>query len=212
MIWEENPIIFGNTHNISPISNQLAEIRWGHFFWGEHPSQFNDPKKDTTYVSHEKKNLITFHYTGWLIGILIMVYYNPLYNPTNQGFFHCSCGFKTNTDSNFTHVTNPMRVIFCGKNWSLKITKLLEDCNLVIFENVSPRIHLQQLSAQLINMLLSPRGSIYSWWEIATYSRKTQVMLSMVFSFAQGLGVNMKDWNTRFSLGDVITLDQWSNA
>ena len=46
------------------------------------------------HVSHEKKPP-TFHYTGWLIGILIMVYYNPyitgqynpLYNPTNQGFF-----------------------------------------------------------------------------------------------------------------------------
>ena len=47
-----------------------------------------------------EKNHPTFHYTGWLIGILIMVYYNPLYNwvgfhplynPTNQGpFFHCS--------------------------------------------------------------------------------------------------------------------------
>ena len=49
-------------------------------------------------MSHEKKTP-TFHYTGWLIGILLMVYYNalynwvvchPLYNPTNQGFFHCS--------------------------------------------------------------------------------------------------------------------------
>ncbi len=28
------------------------------------------------YVSHEK-NPPTFHYTGWLIGILTMVYYNP---------------------------------------------------------------------------------------------------------------------------------------
>ena len=27
-------------------------------------------------LSHEK-TLTTFHYTGWLIGILIMVYYNP---------------------------------------------------------------------------------------------------------------------------------------
>ena len=44
------------------------------------------------------QTLTTFHYTGWLIGILVMVYYNPyitgwynlLYNPTNQGFFHCS--------------------------------------------------------------------------------------------------------------------------
>ena len=29
------------------------------------------------HVSHEKKTLFTFHYTGWLIGILIMGYYNP---------------------------------------------------------------------------------------------------------------------------------------
>ena len=28
------------------------------------------------HLSHEK-NPPTFHYTGWLIGILIMVYYNP---------------------------------------------------------------------------------------------------------------------------------------
>ena len=49
-------------------------------------------------VSHQK-NPPTFQYTGWLIGILILVYYNPhitgqynpLYNLTNQGFFHCSC-------------------------------------------------------------------------------------------------------------------------
>ena len=27
-------------------------------------------------LSHEK-NLITFHYTGWLIGILIVAYHNP---------------------------------------------------------------------------------------------------------------------------------------
>ena len=45
-------------------------------------------------VSHEK-NPLSFCYTGWIIGILVMVYYNPyitgeynpLYNPTNQGFF-----------------------------------------------------------------------------------------------------------------------------
>ena len=32
-----------------------------------------------TQQSHEKKPP-TFYYTGWLIGILIMVYYNALYN------------------------------------------------------------------------------------------------------------------------------------
>ena len=48
-----------------------------------------------------KKNPPTFHYTGWLIGILILAYYNPhivgqynpLYQTTNQGFQHCSSGF-----------------------------------------------------------------------------------------------------------------------
>ena len=50
-------------------------------------------------MSHEK-NPLTFHYTACLIGILIMVHYNalynwigfhPLYQTTNQGpFFHCS--------------------------------------------------------------------------------------------------------------------------
>ena len=29
-----------------------------------------------THMSHEK-NPLTFHYTGWLIAILIMAYYNP---------------------------------------------------------------------------------------------------------------------------------------
>ena len=30
-----------------------------------------------TQLSHEKKKLITFHYNGWLIGILVLAYYNP---------------------------------------------------------------------------------------------------------------------------------------
>ena len=41
---------------------------------------------------------MTFHYTGWLKGLLIMAYYNnpyitgrhnPLYKTTNQGFENC---------------------------------------------------------------------------------------------------------------------------
>ena len=51
----------------------------------------NEPQKKTGYFP--------LNYTGWFIGILIMAYYNPyvtgvvchpLYNPTNQGLFHCS--------------------------------------------------------------------------------------------------------------------------
>ena len=50
-----------------------------------------EPRKKNTLI-------ITFHYTGWLIGILILAYYNPyltgqykpLYTLNNQGFFHGS--------------------------------------------------------------------------------------------------------------------------
>ena len=114
---------------------------------------------------------------------------------------------------------DPMRVIFFwqpedfrGKNWSLKIIKLLEDWAIWWYLKM---FHPEYICSSWVPSwstcfsLLG--GSIYSWWEIATYSRKTQVILSMVFSFAQGLWVHMKDWNTRFSLGDVIPLDQWSN-
>ncbi len=41
-----------------------------------HTSQWSSYSLLKTLVSHEK-NLPTFHYTGWLIGILIMAYYNP---------------------------------------------------------------------------------------------------------------------------------------
>lgn len=52
--------------------------------------------------SHRKGNGLTFHYTGFLLGILIMVYrvyynphttgyYNQIYTPNNQDVFHCSC-------------------------------------------------------------------------------------------------------------------------
>ena len=52
------------------------------------------PHLSSIQMSHEKK-LITFHYTGCLIRILTMAYYNPsiigyynpLYNLNNQGFF-----------------------------------------------------------------------------------------------------------------------------
>ena len=42
--------------------------------WSESSARFHYCQLQ---VSHEKKKPLTFHYTGWLIGILIMVYYNP---------------------------------------------------------------------------------------------------------------------------------------
>ena len=49
---------------------------WGFFpyFW-KHPYIYiyTYPKQP----GERRKNPFTFHYTGWLIGIFIMVYYNP---------------------------------------------------------------------------------------------------------------------------------------
>ena len=56
-----------------PFPQQFAQSRnpWERFelYIGDYTSQL--------YTWATKKTLITFHYTGWLIGILIMVYYNP---------------------------------------------------------------------------------------------------------------------------------------
>ena len=64
---------------------------WGKVTWKKHWR---------SQLSHEKKPGPTFHYTGWLIGILISwfiknspynwVVFHPLYQTTNQGLFHCS--------------------------------------------------------------------------------------------------------------------------
>ena len=60
------------------------------------------------------KTLITFHYTGWFIGILLMAYdnpyiigwYNPLYTLNQEDFFRGSCGV-TNLQFH-THTISPM--------------------------------------------------------------------------------------------------------
>ena len=48
-------------------------------FWGPSLLNFRNVPSEIFHVRHEKK-LITFHYTSWLIGILLTVYYN-LYIP-----------------------------------------------------------------------------------------------------------------------------------
>ena len=80
------------------------------------------PLKNKGHLSHEKKRKPpTFHDTGWSIGILITVYYNPynnwgmkfhpLYNQTNQGpFFIAHLGLPA-----YTHVTGfPQQPVFAG--------------------------------------------------------------------------------------------------
>ena len=57
------PIFFG--HLQGPQTSTYNWMSWG------------PPCEVNIYDMSHEKNPPTFHYTGWLIGILIMVYYNP---------------------------------------------------------------------------------------------------------------------------------------
>ena len=101
-----------NLHVLSIFQRFLVSLKPGHSFpsglqaWVPFASEklgknycwwFRSPAgRLTSWATF--KTLLTFHYTGWLIGILITAYYNPnitgWYNPlftaNNEGFGHCS--------------------------------------------------------------------------------------------------------------------------
>ena len=74
-----------------------------HFWYNSNPrrsqkkSELHRWKK--RHVSNMNQTLLTFHFTDWLIGILIMAFYNPyitgqynpLYTANNKGLGCCSC-------------------------------------------------------------------------------------------------------------------------
>ena len=67
---------FSLVHHLYFLEYMLARVGEGNLVVA--PNYFHQ----FDYLAHEimwatKKTLPTFHYTGWLIGILIMVYYNP---------------------------------------------------------------------------------------------------------------------------------------
>ena len=74
-----------------------AQVKLDHFpkVRAEHTKSLSCHHLDTNFWLRQILLTATFHYTGCLIGILIMVYYNPyiigqynpLYNLNNQGFF-----------------------------------------------------------------------------------------------------------------------------
>ena len=104
---------------ITPINGLINKFSWGYFTLHIGVCYFTPVI--TIVGTHLVRNVWTFaegSLTNWatkktlllsiiLDGlILIMVYYNalynwivfhPLYNPTNQGFFHCSTHFATET-------------------------------------------------------------------------------------------------------------------
>ena len=76
-MWWNDKIILTNQKKQKV---RLPEIPPSHFSWEficlGCRSNFVKPKNGEDKWA-TKKTLITFHYTGWLIGILIKVYYNP---------------------------------------------------------------------------------------------------------------------------------------
>ena len=75
------------------------------------------------------KTLITCHYTGWFIGILIMAYdnpyiigwYNPLYTLNQQDFFRGSCGVTNLQFHTSHHFTNAPRIVLPKQNTSFQL-------------------------------------------------------------------------------------------
>ena len=95
-----------------------------------------------------KKKPPTFHYIGWLIGILILVYcnpyltgrYNPLYQTTNQGFFHCSYSFHLKIGWEELLGTPPKVCVHCAfrqsqrcRPWIGAVWKKTKQCGRGIF-------------------------------------------------------------------------------
>ena len=118
------------------------------FFWGrgyvhnrsqESSHQYSEKviqfavEMEPIQVSHEKKKTLTFHCTGCLIGILIMVYYNPLNTLNNQWPFFIAQVNSLETDVihpwycwlvllNPRYTTKPTPRCFCVSSSHFKIT------------------------------------------------------------------------------------------
>ena len=74
-IWRPNWILWLH-HSLFRLTSRSSHDSLKSIYW---PFQkaYGPPKKDKAqHLSHEKQPP-TCHYTGWLIGILILAYYNP---------------------------------------------------------------------------------------------------------------------------------------
>ena len=122
-------------------------------------NQMNPPRKNShvelknpglIQMSSVKNPALTFHYTGWLIGILIRVYYNPNITGEDLGFFHCSNDFPLGKGAIFRlsfrasvsprvpgfHSCPPRRGATKCSVKTRKIRKMSSGCTLV-FKDVS---------------------------------------------------------------------------
>ena len=83
-----------------------------------------------------KTRYVTFHETDWLIGILIMAYYNPhimrsisrsIQTANDQGFGYCSCRYDEYTSGQRLGPSWVIWVILCKTTTKLKGAKGLKD-------------------------------------------------------------------------------------
>ena len=72
MVSDHGDRKFAKDRVVGPLPNR--QTSW--LINGGDPNHVPKSWEPILQVSHEKTPP-TFHYTGWLIGILIMVYYNP---------------------------------------------------------------------------------------------------------------------------------------
>ncbi len=63
-------------HEKASGTENSSTVPYFRLFWGW-GFPYNKPYPNTAHIGEPRKNPPTFHYTGWLIGILIMVNYNP---------------------------------------------------------------------------------------------------------------------------------------
>ena len=97
--------------------HHFRKTPWKMNGWNLQPSPIK--RKENDLFTKAPGELCSMLITGWLIGILIMVYhnpyitgwYNPLYNPTNQGFFF---SFFRAVDPTSTYPTNIPHLIGVG--------------------------------------------------------------------------------------------------
>ena len=126
----------------------MAQVLWGRYNLTTHIHERKYLEKQPTsgkwtfnllIMGATKKTLTTFHYTGCLIGILIMVYYNAyvtgeynaLYTSTNQVFFHCSWEFTGPTMKMPAPKITPKSLRGSENYWIVPQTSLLHHKTLV---------------------------------------------------------------------------------
>ena len=107
---------FNQQSNIKQISHPFIAITWFCRVFHTHFSYKHPINTSTSqhHMSHEK-NPPTFHYTGWLIGILITAYCNPYIPPTEAFILWLISPLPTKNSIQQTILTSSERWFNCSR-------------------------------------------------------------------------------------------------